>query len=109
GKREAGDGRRETENPREASLHEMSFPSVRLCLPASRLPLPASRSSCGVICSFYSCSPRTYTESRENSVDSEIDRPAPAIDGVAAQGDLSPVPGWVGIVRGAAGAGGGAA
>jgi len=32
-------------------------------------------------------------------VDSEIDRPAPAIEGVARSGELSPVPGWVGIVR----------
>ena len=32
-------------------------------------------------------------------MDSEIDRPAPAIEGVAHTGELSPVPGWVGIVR----------
>ena len=32
-------------------------------------------------------------------MDSEIERPAPAIEGVARESDLSPVPGWVGIVR----------
>ena len=48
-------------------------------------------------------SPNIY-RIRENSVDSEIDRPAPAIEGVARSGELSPVPGWVGIVRVAAAA-----
>jgi hypothetical protein len=32
-------------------------------------------------------------------VDSEIDRPATAADGVARSSELSPVPGWVGLVR----------
>jgi hypothetical protein len=32
-------------------------------------------------------------------VDSEIERPAAAIEGVARDSELSPVPGWVGIVR----------
>lgn len=32
-------------------------------------------------------------------MDSEIDRPATAADGVARSSELSPVPGWVGLVR----------
>ena len=31
--------------------------------------------------------------------DSEIDRPVPAVEGVAQGGELAPVPGWVAVVR----------
>jgi hypothetical protein len=74
----------------------------RLPSPVSRLPLPCLLAQTSV--PFILVSPRTYTEFRESRVDSEIDRPAPAIEGVARSGELSPVPGWVGIVRVAAAA-----
>jgi len=82
----------------------MSVPGVLI----TRKPVPVTSylcfCSCGYICSLYSCSPRTYTEFRESGVDSEVDRPALVIDGVARASELSPVPGWVGIVRVAAAA-----
>ena len=40
-----------------------------------------------------------HRPNRGGRVDSEIERPAPAMEGRARPGELAPVPGWVGIVR----------
>src|SRR5690242_5585486 len=90
-------------NPRDALLTARDVPAVRLPITSSST-VTSNYAVAATSVPLILVLPEHIPNQRESSVDSEVDRPAPAIEGVARSSELSPVPGWVGIVRVAAAA-----